>query len=194
VTGIVAVLQAEAGMTGPLDVLDHADHYDSHAMIGRLGSDPYTAKTYFKLYSCCRHIHAPVDALRALIERHGLAPDQIEAVEVHTYRGALRLSNRAEPAIWSTCSTVSLLPGPGGDPGTVRAAAFDQGRPVSRRRFAIRQEGDAAPRFGARRSVSGRDADARGRTRGCQRYESTITAPRGEATDPLSWRELKKNS
>ncbi len=70
--GIVAVLQAEAGFAGPRDILDHAPHYASAKLIERIGKDRHICNTYFKLYSCCRHVHAPVDALLALIDEHEL--------------------------------------------------------------------------------------------------------------------------
>jgi 2-methylcitrate dehydratase PrpD len=193
VTGIAAVLQAEAGMTGPLDVLDHADHCDSHAMIGRLGSDPYISKTYFKLYSCCRHIHAPVDALRALIERHGLAPHQIEAVAVHTYRGALRLANRTEPANLVDvqysipyCLGLAAILGPSALLPLTKDVLFRDDVAQFARKVTLHLDPGLDARFPA-------ETLTRVVVRcGCQHYESAITAPRGEATDPLSWQVLEE--
>jgi 2-methylcitrate dehydratase PrpD len=192
VTGIAAVLQAEAGMTGPLDVLDHADHCDSQAMIGRLGSDPYISKTYHKLYSCCRHIHAPVDALRALMERHGLAPHQIEAVEVHTYRGALRLANRTEPANLVDvqysipyCLGLAAILGPSALLPLTKDVLFRDDVSHFARKVTLHLDSTLDERFPAETLTrvvvrcGGRD------------YESAITAPRGEATDPLSWQDLE---
>ena len=180
-------------MSGPLDLLDHADHCDSHAMIGRLGADPYIGKTYHKLYSCCRHIHAPVDALRALIERHALAPDQIEAVAVHTYRGALRLANRTEPANLVDvqysipyCLGLAAILGPSALLPLSKDVLFRDDVAQFARKVTLHLDPELDERFPA-------ETLTRVVVRsGHQHHESAITAPRGEATDPLSWQELEE--
>jgi 2-methylcitrate dehydratase PrpD len=193
VTGIAAVLQAEAGMTGPLDLLDHAEHFDSHAMIARLGADPYIGKTYHKLYSCCRHNHAPIDALRALIERHALAPHQIDAVAVHTYRGALRLSNRTEPANLVDvqysipyCLGLAAILGPSALLPLSKDALFRDDVSQFARKVTLHLDPGLDERFPAETLT--RVVIRSGR----EHYESAVTAPRGEATDPLSWQELEE--
>lgn len=70
-TGLFALGLAEAGHTGPRNILESARLYSFSGELS-LGSSPHICRTYFKLYSCCRHLHSPVDALLQLIDRHGI--------------------------------------------------------------------------------------------------------------------------
>jgi 2-methylcitrate dehydratase PrpD len=47
---------------------------------------------YFKPYPCCRWAHPGIDGALAIRRRHAPDPDQIAAVEVHTFHQATRLS------------------------------------------------------------------------------------------------------
>lgn len=192
VTAINALLLAEAGHNGTLNLLDAEAHIATGELIAGLGSRNYVGRSYFKLYSCCRHVHAPVDALRGLIDRHGLDPTGIEAVEVHTYAGAMRISNRPEPASFVDiqfsipyCLGLAALLGP----ETLLPLSDDAlGRDdVSAFARKVRLVLDPAldSRFPAQtltRVVVSCDG---------RRYESPVTAPRGEASEPLSWSELE---
>ena len=94
---MAALALAEAGHTGPRNILESASNYRFPDPLP-LGERPHIARTYFKLYACCRHIHAPIDALLGLITKHRLVASEITAVEVEAYGGALRISNRTRPA------------------------------------------------------------------------------------------------
>lgn len=96
-TGLIALGLAEAGHTGPRNILDSALHYHFPDDLS-LGSALHIRSAYFKLYACCHHVHAPLDALRHLIEQHGIDADAIDAIDFETYSGALRISNKAQPA------------------------------------------------------------------------------------------------
>ncbi len=96
VTGLTALFLAEAGHTGPRNILDSARHY-RFAEDLELGADPHICKTYFKPYACCRHIHAPIAALLDLMETHGIDGHQIETMAVDIHAAGLRISNRPSP-------------------------------------------------------------------------------------------------
>ncbi len=86
--GVLAVLLAEAGLTGPLDILDHETQFARAPLLHGLGAESYPQKildTYFKPYSCCRYNHAPVDAFVDLMRAHALQPDDVQSVHVHTF-------------------------------------------------------------------------------------------------------------
>jgi 2-methylcitrate dehydratase PrpD len=192
-SGIVAVLLAEAGVIGPRDILDHSPHYASGQLIERIGKDQHICKTYFKLYSCCRHIHAPIDALLTLIDRHGLDHRLVEAVEVHTYEGALQISNRVAPVNLVDvqfsipyCLGLAAMLGPSALlPLTEDVLHRDD---VSRfaRKVTLHLDPLLDSRFPAE-TLTRLVVSHAGR-----RYESQVTAPRGEATHPLSWQELEE--
>lgn len=191
VTGLVALGLAEAGHTGPRNILDSALHYRFPAELP-LGSALQIRNTYFKLYACCRHVHAPLDALLRLIERHGIEPRSIDRIEVETYSGALRIPNKPDPAhlveiqysipyclaLVAFCGPRALLP------LTADALGRDEVSALAARVTLSLDSGFDA-RF---------PAETLARViiiRGDRRYVSEDTAPLGEASNPLSWEALE---
>lgn len=55
--------------------------------------------TYFKTYPACRYTHASITGMLALRERHGLTPDDIEAIDIHTIGIASGLNDPAPLSI-----------------------------------------------------------------------------------------------
>lgn len=96
VTGLTALHLAEAGHTGPRNILDSKRHYvfpDGHVF----GSNGHICKTYLKPYACCRHIHAPLAALLDLMGQHDIDGRSIDRMEVGIHAAGLRISNRPDP-------------------------------------------------------------------------------------------------
>ena len=96
-TGLSALWLADKGFTGPTDILDHADYYDSNEIISGLGNSFAIEKVYFKPYACCRWIHSAIDALFLIMAENSLNADMIGNLEVHTFGRALRLNNYPVP-------------------------------------------------------------------------------------------------
>lgn len=96
-TGLTALDLAESGFTGPLDILDHPDYYDSKKIAEGLGERFAIESVYFKPYGCCRWIHAALDSLRGIQETHGIAGDRILEIQVGTFGRALMLDNHPAP-------------------------------------------------------------------------------------------------
>ncbi len=96
-TGLAAVDLAESGYGGPLDILDHIDHFNADKILDGLGETWAIAQTYFKPYACCRWLHAPLDCLLDLMNRYNLKADQIISAEVHTFKRALNIKNHTHP-------------------------------------------------------------------------------------------------
>ena len=96
-TGLAALDMAESGYRGPLDILDHIDHFNAEKILDGLGETWAVEQTYFKPYSCCRWLHAPLDCLLDLMNRYNLKADQIISAEVHTFRRALNIKNHTHP-------------------------------------------------------------------------------------------------
>lgn len=123
-TGLAALDLAEQGFTGPLDILDHPAYYDRGKIVKDLQDSFAILKVYFKPYSCCRWIHSALDALFGMMESHGLTPEHIKSVQVHTFERALRLNNYPDPenleaaqysipfclALGAVCGRGALLP------------------------------------------------------------------------------------
>ncbi|MDT8857825.1 MmgE/PrpD family protein [Paracoccaceae bacterium Fryx2] len=97
-TGAMSVTLAQAGFTGPTDILDHPAYFDRVAILRGLGRSFAIEQTYFKPYSCCRWAHAAIDGLTDILIGEGLRREAIETVEVHTFERALKLNNDVDPA------------------------------------------------------------------------------------------------
>lgn len=190
VTGLMALSLAEAGHTGPRNILDAPRQYRFHGPL-RLGADPLICQTYFKLYACCRHIHAPLDALFGLIAEHGLTADAIDGIEVECTSGALRISNLTAPVNLTDlqysipyCLALGVLAGPNAFLPLTPETLHVPGAQALAARVQLRLNADFDARFPAetlaRVTVSCGDT----------RLQSPVTAPRGEASTPLDWAEL----
>lgn len=192
VSGMMALRLAEAGSTGPLQILDEAALFSSARMLDGLGGTPLIGGTYFKPYACCRHLHAPLDAYAALAEQHGFSPDSVTAVEVHTYSGTFNLSNKPEPrdlveaqystpfclALMALRGREALLPMDGSQLADPALRAFAH-------RVSMHRDPAIEPLFPAK-SPARIVVHAGG-----QRFESPVTMPRGDPADALSWDELR---
>ncbi len=94
--GLLAVLLAERGVAGPPRVLEGRDgFFQAFAAAG--GAAPAEAlrfspaglgvtECYLKPYACCRHLHPAIDALLHVSREHGVRPEDVEGIQVETYR------------------------------------------------------------------------------------------------------------
>ncbi|MEO1638827.1 MAG: MmgE/PrpD family protein [Pseudomonadota bacterium] len=96
VAGLSAVPLAKAGMTGPLDLVDHAPFFDADDILADFDR-PLVCESYTKFYAACRHVHAPVEAVAALMEDHDLGWKDLREVAVEAYSGTLRIPNLQKP-------------------------------------------------------------------------------------------------
>lgn len=187
--GLVATRLAAAGMTGPLDLVDHAPFFDAAAILAE-PPRPMIAACYTKFHAACRHVHAPVEALAGLMERHRLTAGQIEAIEVRAYSGALRISNHIRPrglteaqysipyclGLTALRGSRALLPMTADDLGIAGAEAVAA-------RVSLAVDPALEARFPAETlAVVRLRADGR-------RWESPVTSPSGEAGSGVSWQE-----
>ena len=92
--GLQAVLLAEQGVEGPPGVIEARDGFMQafgRAEKSRTVTLPPEAPfgitdCYIKPYPCCRHIQPAVEALIAILEEENIAGEEVERVEVATYR------------------------------------------------------------------------------------------------------------
>ena len=189
VHGLAAVLLSESGMTGPLDLVDHAPFFDRDAI---LAERPRAAihEIYTKFYAACRHCHAPVDAFLALTCANNLATEEVQRVVVGAYSGALRISNSLTPqtvvgAQYSIPYCLGLVASHGPQillPMT-EAHLHDRAAEAFARKVTVEIDPECEMRFPAE-TVVRVAIEARGR-----QFVSTITAPRGDAAQPPTWEE-----
>lgn len=102
--GVLAALLAREGFTGPAAILEGEKGFfrglcpdpAPDALLATPGGPWELARTSIKPWPCCRHVHPTIDAALAL---HGeLAGRPIAQIEVATYRTALDVCDRPEPA------------------------------------------------------------------------------------------------
>lgn len=88
-TGVLAVLDTLCGFTGNKHMLE-ADEYRHY--LDDLGQKYQVMDLYFKPYPCCRWAHPAIDACLELINKHGILPNNIKKVTIHTFKRATMLS------------------------------------------------------------------------------------------------------
>ncbi|MBN1643286.1 MAG: MmgE/PrpD family protein [Dehalococcoidales bacterium] len=97
-SGIFSTRLAKAGWTGPDDALFGQFGYynlytkgckNPQALTKELGKEFYSDGT-FKPYPCCRITHGPIDCSLALVNKYGLAAEDIQEVIVYASAGVLK--------------------------------------------------------------------------------------------------------
>ncbi len=87
--GISAAILAESGFTGApaitVEGTDAAVHWAD------LGTVWQTQDQYIKPYPICRWAHAPIDAVRELMEAHAVTHDQVDRVVIRSFANAIAL-------------------------------------------------------------------------------------------------------
>jgi 2-methylcitrate dehydratase PrpD len=95
-TGTAAAHMAQAGLPAPsrapasIFASIVGTEFDGAAATRGLGVVWEIANSYFKLYACCRHAHAAVDAARQALGPGRLACEAVSAIRVRTYRQAVQ--------------------------------------------------------------------------------------------------------
>ena len=137
--GVLAALGARHGLTGVADMLEGgrgfgvamSEGVDWDAAVAGLGVEWTIERITAKPYPCCGHTFAAIDAVREVIAG-GVAPGEVERVEVGTYRVAVEICENTDPATPYEAK-FSL-------PYCVALAAL--GRPVALAAFAVEGLGD----------------------------------------------------
>jgi 2-methylcitrate dehydratase PrpD len=135
--GVTAALAAAEGVTGSLDILEGdaglgramSDGPDWQKAVATLGQDFHITRITFKNHACCGHTFAPIDGALALQSQHGVRPDDIERIDIGTYKAALEVAGYDNPqtpaeARFSVKYTVASAL----THGSVRLAAFEPAR------------------------------------------------------------------
>ena len=103
--GVTAALAAREGVTGSLDVLEGeagfgramGDNPDWEKALATLGRDFHITRMTFKNHACCGHTFAAIDGALALKSKMGVAPGDIERVDVGTYRAGVEVAHYERP-------------------------------------------------------------------------------------------------
>ena len=101
--GVTAALAAREGVTGSLDVMvgfakAMGDNPDWEKGLATLGRDFHITRMTFKNHACCGHTFAAIDGALELKKRMNLQPEDIEQIEVATYKAGVEVAGYENPA------------------------------------------------------------------------------------------------
>jgi 2-methylcitrate dehydratase PrpD len=87
-----SILLACKGFTGVNPIFEDGP---GPGLVKELTKDWLILDLYHKPYACCYWVQAPIAGTLALVKEHGLAPEQIIRIRVHSFQEATRLSRAA---------------------------------------------------------------------------------------------------
>lgn len=99
--GLLALELVECGFSGERDGLGSvfgavvSESFDREKMVEGLGDRWQIEMNYFKRHSCCRYNHGTLDALDGLLAEIPVKAEDIERVDVVSYRHAAELDDQA---------------------------------------------------------------------------------------------------
>jgi 2-methylcitrate dehydratase PrpD len=135
--GVTAALAAREGVTGSLDVMEGEAGYgramgddpDWDKALATLGRDFHITRMTFKNHACCGHTFAAIDGALALKSKMNVTAEEIEAVDVATYRAGLEVAHYENPQTAAEARfSLRYVVATGLTHGSVRLAAFEKQR------------------------------------------------------------------
>lgn len=87
--GTLSALDTIAGESAKTQILEMPEY---EYLLDTLGKVYEIMDLYFKPYTCCRWAHQPIQASIELMQEHGITPDDVKKVKVHTFANAAALS------------------------------------------------------------------------------------------------------
>src|SRR6266404_7815936 len=135
--GVTAALAAREGVTGSLDVLEGeagfgramGDNPDWEKALVGLGRDFHITRMTFKNHACCGHTFAAIDGALALKAKLGVAPADIQRVDIGTYRAGVEVAHYEKPRTPAEARfSLRYVVATALTHGSVRLAAFEPPR------------------------------------------------------------------
>ncbi len=192
-SGWAALQLAQAGFAGPTAMLDDPELFDLDTILHNLDGRPLINSTYFKIFGCCRHIHAPLEAFLHLQAIHGFSARDIVKMDVYTYRATFNLSNKPHPltlveAQYSVPYCLALCAVQGSDALLPLETCYLSNAEVIdlAERVQVVHDASIEPLFPIRSPAWVAVNLANG-----VRLESPLMDPRGDPDRPLTWDDLE---
>jgi 2-methylcitrate dehydratase PrpD len=196
--GVTAALMAREGVTGSLDVMAGfgaamGNDPDWEPGLATLGKDFHITRMTFKNHACCGHTFAAIDGALELKKRMQLEPEDIDRIEVATYKAGVEVAGYENPATPAEGRfSLKYVVATALTHGSVRLAAFEPdrlGHPLTRalmNRIETSVDPDLEAAFPAKRQ-------ARVAIRARGRREEFLQPTRvGDPEAPLSDRALEE--
>lgn len=106
--GALAPELAQAGFTAQADAVEEAlgqmvgTGFDAAGLLGELGVPWEITRNYFRLYACCNPIHPALDALHEAAARLRPRPEDVERIDIATYKFAAVMNNPSPPNFFAS--------------------------------------------------------------------------------------------
>ncbi|HEY7388497.1 MAG TPA: MmgE/PrpD family protein [Bryobacteraceae bacterium] len=203
--GIHAALLAAEGFSGPQHILEGRDGFlhgysrnpAPERLTERLGDSFEILRTAVKPHACCRYMQGPIDAILALMREHGMAPAQIERIEVAMLEAGWGIvCEPAEKKYHPESIVDAQFSMPFGAAVAVLcgAAGLDQFTPEMIRSPRVRQmmAKVSLVKDASLETAFPREWPARVTilVASGERHEKFIRYPKGDPENPLSWEEM----
>ena len=206
-SGFAAALAPEfarAGFEAQEDAIEEAlgqlvgSAFSPDAVLDELGTRWEITRNYFRLYACCNPIHSALDRLGEVLAELRPRPDQVERIDITTYRFASVMSNPEPPNYFASkyslphAAAVMVVRGNAGFAELDDSALNDAVITALRRRVQVTEDpamSAVAPRLRPAR-VTVTLADGRQATRSGDSQRGDFQRPFTEAELRTKFREL----
>jgi 2-methylcitrate dehydratase PrpD len=207
ISGFAAALAPElalAGFTAQDDAIEEAlaqlvgAGFTAGRLLDDLGTRWEITRNYFRLYACCNPIHPALDCLAGILAELRPRPEEIERIEIMTYRFASVMKN-PDPANYFAskyslphAASVMVVRGHAGFSALDDSALRDPAIAALRRRVTVDEDpamSAVAPRLRPAR-VTVILTDGRRGTRACDSHRGDFQQPFAEEEIRAKFREL----
>jgi 2-methylcitrate dehydratase PrpD len=174
------------------------DGFKVDALLDELGTRWEITRNYFRLYACCNPIHGALDALAETLKELRPKADDIERIDIATYRFASVMRNPDPPNFFASkyslphAAAVMIVRGGAGHGAIDDAALRDPSIAALRRRVHVVEDTEmsaVAPRLRPAR-VTVKLKDGRSATHACESHRGDFNRPFAESELRDKFREL----
>jgi len=167
--------------------------FNAEHLLDELGTRWEITRNYFRLYACCNPIHPALDSLHAVLSELRPKPDDIERIDVSTYRFASVMRNPDPPNFFASkyslphAAAVLVVRGDVGHESLNDAALHDPVVAALRQRVHVEEDpamSAVAPRLRPAR-VTVTLKDGRRATHACESH-------RGDFNQPFEPEEIRR--
>jgi 2-methylcitrate dehydratase PrpD len=202
--GALAPELAMAGFTAQDDAVEEAlsslvgDGFKPEGLLDELGTRWHITRNYFRLYACCNPIHPALDSLQEVLKTLRPKAEDIERIDVATYRFASVMRNPDPPNFFASkyslphVAAVMVVKGSAGHSAIDDAALSDPAISALRHRVHVTEDpamSAVAPRLRPAR-VTVTLKDGRRGTHACESHRGDFNQPFEESELREKFREL----
>lgn len=204
--GALAPELALAGFEAQDDAIEEGlsklvgDGFKPDGLLDELGTRWEITRNYFRLYACCNPIHPALDSLREVLAMLRPRPDDIERIDVATYRFASMMRNPNPPNYFASkyslphAAAVMVVKGDAGHGSLDDAALRDPAVAALRHRVHVTEDAAmsaVAPRLRPAR-VTVTLKDGRQSTHACESHRGDFQRPFDESEIREKFHELAR--